>query len=727
WGASIRSPAGRLAGTDRRFDFTVRREFTARLTCSRVNPQSGCNPVEAIKVQFTAPVPRAQALAARLDVGDGRRLAPADSGNDASLSEIRFKPAVPPAITARLLLPPDLRDQSGRPLANARRFPLDVAIAQPPPLVKFAAPFGILEAKQGGVLPVTVRGVEATLGQSVKAIGGAAARIDGDDGAVADWVRRVAKAQQDDIREEGPKKKLVNHTGDRPILAGKAAGAVQRMQLALPGRGRQFEVVGLPLSKPGFYVVELASPILGQALLGRPATRYVNAAALVTDLSVHFKWGRGASLAWVTSLDDGKPVAGAAVRVTDSCSGRLLASGTTDRSGRLLFDAGRLPQPSTASGCENNGGESPPLMVSARLGGDFSFVLTTWSQGIQPFDFDLPYGWNETRPVFHTVLDRTLLRAGETVHMKHIYRTPTAAGFRSGGALDAQLVLQHRGSDTSFELPLRLGADGLGENEWTAPKDAPSGDYDLRVKRGDDVEYTNQSFRLDEYRLPSMRASVTGPKDRRARPKRLPVDLYVGYLAGGGAASAPVKLRTAYEFLDDSPEGWDGWSFGGAPVREGVVALDEERNDEGRGTLPEAATLPLTLDAEGALRSTLDLPELPDSVRLRLEMDYEDANGETLTASSSIPIHGSAVRLGIKPDGWLQREGDMRLKVAALGLDGKVIRGQRVRIALYTREILSVRRRLIGGFYAFDNNAKVTRLGADCSAVTDEHGLAECT
>jgi len=74
----------------------------------------------------------------------------------------------------------------------------------------------------------------------------------------------------------------------------------------------------------------------------------------------------------------------------------------------------------------------------------------------------------------------------------------------------------------------------------------------------------------------------------------------------------------------------------------------------------------------------------------------------------------------------MQRAGDMRLKVAALTPDGKPVRGQRVSVALYTREIVSARRRLIGGFYAFDNSAKTTRIAAHCNAVTDAHGLAEC-
>ena len=81
---------------------------------------------------------------------------------------------------------------------------------------------------------------------------------------------------------------------------------------------RAFEVVGIPLKQPGFYVVELASPKLGAALLtgSHPGAKggevyHVSTAALVTNLAVHFKQGRENALAWVTALDSGTPVAGA--------------------------------------------------------------------------------------------------------------------------------------------------------------------------------------------------------------------------------------------------------------------------------------------------------------------------------------------------------------------------------------------------------------------------------
>ena len=70
-------------------------------------------------------------------------------------------------------------------------------------------------------------------------------------------------------------------------------------------------------------MVEIASQKLGASLLddrhGEGRTMYVRTSALVTNLGVHFKLGRENAMAWVTTLDKGQPVAGAAGYSLISC------------------------------------------------------------------------------------------------------------------------------------------------------------------------------------------------------------------------------------------------------------------------------------------------------------------------------------------------------------------------------------------------------------------------
>ncbi len=202
-------------------------------------------------------------------------------------------------------------------------------------------------------------------------------------------------------------------------------------------------------------------------------------------------------------------------------------------------------------------------MVSARKDGDFSFMLTKWGDGIAPNDFDLPYGYSAPDNVFHTIFDRIAGPPGrDDPHEAH-RPPPGGRGLRRlAPRFTGTLRLSHRGSDTQFDLPLTIDANGIGETEWTAPKGAPMGDYDVQVIRttkgadGKDEEttsYTGQSFKVDEYRLPTMRASVAGPKEASVRPKTMPLDLFVGYLSGGGASNLPVELRIGYFEAHPSP------------------------------------------------------------------------------------------------------------------------------------------------------------------------------
>ncbi len=722
WASRIADAAGRQSGRDQRFDFTIRKEFSARFECSRTNPQAGCNPVEPAYVRFTAPIPAAAANAVRLRFADGTVVSPKPSEKGkAMVSDVEFAAPLPAASKATLILPEGVKDESGRILANAARFPLEVRVDEAPPLVKFAATFGIVEAKEGGILPVTVRAVEPALAQRVDKVSGEMLRVEASDGQIAQWLRDLNDADDRDVRSEKIKGEDVdvNYTGTKALLDGKG----EALSLGLPGKGKDFEVVGIPLKTPGFYVVELASPKLGRALLGRDVPRYVSAGALVTNMAVHFKWGRDASLAWVTALDSGKSVSGADVRVTDSCTGKTLATGKSDGQGRFLIKSG-LPEPQTYGDCSEDANH--PLMVSARQSGDFSFTLTAWSEGIRPYDFDLNYGYEAQDDIIHTIFDRTLIKAGDSVNMKHILRRPVAGGFAFADALNGTLRLTHSGSGTDFDVPLSIGKDGIGETRWTAPQGAPQGDYSLSVIAGEKTYYTSATLRVDEFRLPTMRASISGPKAALVRPKAVPLDLFVGFLSGGGAPGLPVNIRTAFTSDSSTPDGWDDWTFGGRAVVEGTVPLNGD-GEEDELSLPLSQTLPVTLGNDGTARTSIAIAqEIDAATAMTVEMDYEDANGETLTASQRIGLLSSGVMLGLKTDGWLMRDNDLRLKLAVINPDGTAIRGKSVKVDVYSREILTARRRLIGGFYAYDNQARTTKLSDSCTASSDAQGLASC-
>jgi alpha-2-macroglobulin len=161
-------------------------------------------------------------------------------------------------------------------------------------------------------------------------------------------------------------------------------------------------------------------------------------------------------------------------------------------------------------------------------------------------------------------------------------------------------------------------------------------------------------------------------------------------------------------------------------VTEGTRPLNGD-GEEDPVPVPLAQTLPATLGKDGSGKSTIDIAQdIQSAMRMVVEMDYQDSNGETLTASRSLALLPSAVQVGLKTDGWLMRDNDLRLKLVTLDANGQPARGKNVRVDVYSREVLTARRRLIGGFYAYDNQARITKIASSCTVTTDKQGIAAC-
>jgi alpha-2-macroglobulin len=696
--------------------------LAARLECTRVNAGARCSPLDSIRLSFTASVPRALALKARLIDANGKAVAPETPGERSNqLDNVRFKGPLPARARFRLVLPAGLTDDAGRPLGNAARFPLPVETGDYPPLAKFAAPFGILEAGEGGVLPVTLRGVENPLPAAAQNLPARSLRLT-DDAAIANWLRRLEQAEQRSFRNlplSDGGSRSIETTGSTPLIP---ANAPARRFTVPRSRDGTMQVVGIPLTTKGFHVVELASPLLGAALLGPGQVRHVATGALVTNMAVHLQWGEGNSLVWVTQLADARPVAGAAVRISDGCSGRLLWQGKADRQGRALVTG--LPRPSSYGGCAP--GASTPLFVSARAGDDYSFTLSSWGEGIQGYDFNLPTGDWQQAGIAHAVLDRTLVRPGERINLKLFRRVARDSGLARAATLpNLKLTAHHWASDTVLPVVLDTGRDPVGHLDL--PASVPTGDWELRLS-GDGVETAVGRFQVEEYRLPTVRAGISGPKAIPVAARSLPLDLSLAYLSGGGASGAPVTLRTRVVPRSIAVPAFENWRFDAEQVAPGLVALDGDGGDAaGDGTAVRAAEQPLRLGANGTARVTASGWAAPTGpATLIAEMDYADANGEIATKVSRLPLESAALRIGMAGDGWLMKADDVRLKLVVLGLDNRPAAGRRLKVTLYAREILSTRKRLVGGFYTYDNAAETRALKATCSATTDRQGRALC-
>lgn len=745
---------------DKRFQYKVREPLTASFSCERENANAACSPIMPMSLRFSAPVTRKMAQGIVLKSGSTSIKPSLEDGEaDDAINAINFKPPLPEEAELRIELPSGFVDASGRKLANAESFPLKTRTAGPPPLAKFAASsFGVIERFAEGssdktntlaLLPVTLRNVEQALPIKAVSVAAAPRRQAGeisdlllkDDASIIDWYRRVQRANSTD-RESRETPLLGKGVTTRSLELPKAEGTDAT-------KGRPFEVVGVPLS-PGFHVVEIASQRLGAALLdeklGKDRKMYVRTSALVTNLGVHFKLGRENSMAWVTTLDKAKVVAGAEVRVSD-CNGKLVASGKTNAQGVAMLTGIAPKAPACARSAKYDSDEGA-YFISARHTGedgvqDMAFTWSNWQKGIEPWRFNYNTSReNQPDDAAHTVLDRSLFRAGETVGMKHLMRSLTSQGFGMLAIEDMpdELSITHIGSGTVFKQALawrKTASGGMSsESSFAIPPAAKLGVYELRLTRkspkkdNNERSYTTAQFRVEEFRLPVFEGNIA-PAEKKplVNAGALPTTVQINYVSGGPASNLPVRVSAQVRGKYLNYPDFEAYSFT-APRKRDTKDNSDSDSDESVGMRDSkliADKLPITLDKTGSGKLTIEkLPKARQPQDLILEATYADPNGEIQTMRSTQTLWPAAVIAGIRTEGWASASQKIKFQALALDLTGKPQADVKLQVQAVARITTTSRKRMVGGFYSYDNKTETKDLGKVCDGKSDSRGLLLC-
>ncbi|MEP6608417.1 MAG: MG2 domain-containing protein [Burkholderiaceae bacterium] len=367
-----------------------------------------------------------------------------------------------------------------------------------------------------------------------------------------------------------------------------------------------------------------------------------------------------------------------------------------------------------------------------------SLMLTSWNEGIRPWQFNLGGGSGEEPVIAHTVFDRALFRAGETVSMKHVIRRRTGTGFAAVDArtLPRQMQIVHSGSGQRFELPITW-TDGAAVNTWAIPKDAKLGEYTTLLivpERGRNLRLHSGSLRVEQFRVPLMKAVLKPPAEAVVNASQVAIDAQLSYLSGGPAAGAPVKFRSRIVPSSQSFADYDEFSFGGAVPKVGIEAeapYDESAPDEPEATGAGARVQNVSLDANGGARVVFDKLSAADKTQqtraLEVEMEYADPNGQILTAFTQTLLTPSALVIGLAPDGSFFKRDSLRFKALVVDNAGKPQAGKEVSVEAYSRTRFAYRKRLLGGFYAYEQTVEIKRLKQVCRGTSDVRGLVLCS
>lgn len=447
----------------------------------------------------------------------------------------------------------------------------------------------------------------------------------------------------------------------------------------------------------------------------------------VTNLGLTVKDSPANTLVFVTRLDTGAPVPGAAVSIVKADNSTVWR-GTTDADGVAIAPSTPLRDPD--EWYQTN----TPFLVLAEKDGDVAYTSADWHEGILPFEFGLPLNLRERDPMLRgsVFTDRGVYRLGETVQFKAILRQNTPGGVR---LLDqgTPVVMTVRDGQNRLvdERTVTMGA--WSTVEWTVPlpADGTLGDYSVRAILERDTprppaaselrpgetpsperdEYVMSersvfgSFLVAAYRRPDFRVDVSLTASGRLAGDPVDGVVRARYLFGAPMGGKPVTWRWSKAPGFGAPDaitdrfGSDRWMFvGGIPesARSGDVLRDQ-------ATLAEAGDLPLSLETERAA----GIPYI-----YTLEGDVEDVSRQHIANRASAVVHPAPWYVGVRrPDYFLEQKNGLKSEVVVAGLDGAPVAGVPVEVTLTRVQWTSVRRAEGNGFYSWDTERREVPAG----------------
>lgn len=497
--------------------------------------------------------------------------------------------------------------------------------------------------------------------------------------------------------------------------------------------GANSEVKLQPNDKPNvlqdrYYMVEQA---LGKKTSGWLYLKLKHAAddyprsllVQVTNLGITAKFSPENTVAWVTTLDSGQPVAGATVEVRTE-DNRLLDTGTTAADGTVSFRGW-----STYGLKQEDRWSQPRLYLFARSGSEVAMIGNTWNWNIDPWTFNLDYDYSPELPTYTGMAftERGLYRAGDEVYVKGALRELKSGRYQLPELkqLDFKLT-DSRGQLVSLGV-VDLGTFGSFDQTLALQKTAPTGWYSLyyyrpggaRKSLKDDsvAPFFTESFRVEAFRPAQFEVKVDVNEPTYAFGDKMQAEILGRYLFGGLMKGDALEWTVRAEPHAFQPEGWDGYDFGISSwlADDDAPAQEAKMLNSGKGQLNDEGKK--KLDVELALKYT-------GSAAVTVEGTVTSASRQQISGRASVMVHPGSFLIGLRPKGsFLSAGTPAGIDLVTVKPDGKAESGRQVSLELFRREWHSVRRAGTGGDYEWVVTHEDQKVGEPVAATSEANAV----
>jgi uncharacterized protein YfaS (alpha-2-macroglobulin family) len=428
----------------------------------------------------------------------------------------------------------------------------------------------------------------------------------------------------------------------------------------------------------------------------------------VTDTEIVTKLSTNELVAWVIDHDTGRPIGGATIHA--SGAGVSPAEAVTDGNGLATF---QVPVPLPGKNFDR------AYYVTLEGDGRLGLASTRWSQGVSPFQFNLPAEYFARQWVGQLYTDRPIYRPGETVDFRGVVRADDDAHYSVPTADPGlEFVITNARGQLVQKDDVRLNEFGTFAGTFELPADAPLGDYMVNVKsKGSDPssQFTifANSFRVAEFRKPEFQVQVSPDRSSYLDGDQMRVQASATYFFGGPVAGAPVQWSAQGSPYAMQVKGYERYSFTDYDYWRQPARKDPIRSSGNAVTGPDG-TATFTIPAA--------IPAADGPQQFTLSATLTDQSAQAVAASTAVIVHPAALYAGVRPAQYLATQGtNAKIDVVSVDTEGRPVPAREVLVRIYERQWVTSKQQTIGGGRLYVSEPRDTLI-VTRSTTTDAKG-----
>lgn len=463
---------------------------------------------------------------------------------------------------------------------------------------------------------------------------------------------------------------------------------------------------GQPLP-PGLYFLSIDAPEVEHV---HPYADF--RLVIVASANLTFKTSRTEGLAWVTDLETGRPVSGAAVRFYNATS-EVIAQAATDQDGQAFAD---LPE-------QGDSYEARYALIDD--GQTFAFAQSQWGSGVNLYDYGI---WTdyyspayETRAYVYT--ERPIYRPGQPVYFKGIVRRDDDLNYQAPKDGQVKIKISNYKEDVT-QMDMELSSMSTFNGKFMLDPEAELGYYSIDVYLSSDLNHSigSLTFNVAEYRKPEFQVNVQAAPANLLAGESLTTQVQADYYSGGGVSDAKVQWTlTAQTYAFQPPDDFSGYNF--VDYEDDIYRYEGEGGSsshqlaEGEGQTGSNGSFSYSLPAS--------LGDNGESQTLVFEATLTDLAQTTVSGRASVIVHRSMVYPGVRARAYVGTEGkEQTFDLTALDWNGQPIANQSLSVEIVERRWYSVQEQDANGRVTWKSTVEEIPVTKFDDVQTDAQGKA---